>query len=71
MIEPMNKKARERCLAVLDSSEDAWIAFQNLRDLVESNDVENVRRVRRAVSQIDSWLFDFRKAMQGLDEEDA
>lgn len=69
--EPMNKKAYERCLLVLDSSEEAYYAFQNLRDLVESNDVKNVRQIKRAVSHIEAWLSDFTKAMQGLDEEDS
>lgn len=68
--EPMNTKARNRCLEVLDASEDAWLAFQNLRELVESNDVKNVRRIRHAVDEIDSWLFQFKMATLRLSDED-
>lgn len=66
--EPMNAKARARCLDVL-SSEDPY-AVRRLWDLIANNDAADVFKVHREISKIHGWAEDFMRAMAGLAEED-
>lgn len=70
MPEPMNKAAREKCLRVMEESEDAFTALYRLRDLLKADRVEDAGAIRAEARNIEGWARRLGNAASTLDEED-